>query len=595
MKFKNSFTGYFTFYYRLTGKRLLANLTLSIIVSVLDGVSLAMFMPLFQSFSGDPGGKSRQTSGNLHYITDFLEGIGLTLNITTVLIVVVILFILKGTFKFLQLTYQVNTRHLFMKKVRYLLIEKLEDLSYKGFLKLDAGRIHNTLTGEVSKLFQSMNYYFNAAQNTVMLSTYIVLAFLANFQFAILVAIGAGLSNLIYRRIYIACKKMALELSKQGNNFNSFLVQAIHNYKYLKSTNYLHAFSKKIKTVINDTEHLNKKIGIYNSITSSVKEPLIILVVALVILVQLHFSGGNLASILLSLLLFYRSLNFLMSLQNDWQQFIQASVGITTVTSIINEMETMKEVKAPTPFFIFKNDIRIKNLIFSYGSQPVLNNIDVLIPKNKTIALVGESGSGKTTLANIVSGLIQPSTGEVLIDNIPLTNINLNSYRDNIGYISQEPVIFNDNIFNNITFWSQPTAKNIEKFWEIIELASLKDFIESLAEKELTPLGDNGMLISGGQKQRISIARELYKDAQILILDEATSALDSETERVIQDNIDHLHGKFTILIIAHRLSTIKNADIIYLLEKGKVLAHGDFYKMLAESQRFKRMVSLQEM
>jgi subfamily B ATP-binding cassette protein MsbA len=116
-----------------------------------------------------------------------------------------------------------------------------------------------------------------------------------------------------------------------------------------------------------------------------------------------------------------------------------------------------------------------------------------------------------------------------------------------------------------------------------------------LPEKELTPLGDNGMLVSGGQKQRISIARELYKDAQILILDEATSALDSETERVIQDNMDKLHGKFTILIIAHRLSTIKNADIIYLLDKGKVLDYGDFNKMLSESQRFKRMVSLQEM
>ncbi|GEO09935.1 ABC transporter ATP-binding protein [Segetibacter aerophilus] len=594
MKFENSFIGYFKFYYRLTGKRLLINLALSITVSLLDGISLAMFMPLLQSAGGTVA-KSNETLGSLHYITDFLESLGLTLNITTVLSILVVLFILKGSFKFLQLTFQVQTRHLFMKKIRYLLIDSLQDLSYKGFLKLDAGRIHNTLTGEVSKLFQSMSYYFNAAQNTVMLSTYILLAFLANFQFAILVALGAGLSNLVYRKIYKACKKIAFELSLKGNSFNSFLVQAIHNYKYLKSTNYLHTFSKKIKAVINDTEHLNRKIGVYNAITASVKEPLIIIVVAAVILIQLRFSSGNLTSILLSLLLFYRSLNFLMVLQNDWQQFIQVSASITTVSSIVNEMDTMKEVKASTPFQTFTNHIRIKNLVFAYGSQVVLNNIDVEIPKNKTIALVGESGSGKTTLANIVSGLIQPTTGEVLIDNYPLKNISLNSYRDQMGYISQEPVIFNDNIFNNITFWAEPTAKNIQKFWNIVELASLTTFITGLPQKELTPLGDNGMLVSGGQKQRISIARELYKDAQILILDEATSALDSETERVIQDNIDKLHGKFTILIIAHRLSTIKNADIIYLLDKGKVLAHGDFDSMLSESQRFKRMVSLQEM
>ena len=176
-----------------------------------------------------------------------------------------------------------------------------------------------------------------------------------------------------------------------------------------------------------------------------------------------------------------------------------------------------------------------------------------------------------------------------------LKNLNLNSYRSKIGYISQEPVVFNDTIYNNITFWAEPTPSNMKRFWKTVELASLKDFIGELPKGESTELGDNGILISGGQKQRISIARELYKSTEILILDEATSALDSETERVIQDNIDKLHGQYTIVIIAHRLSTIKNADVIYLLEKGKVVAFGDFDEMLQRSDRFKRMVTLQEM
>lgn len=595
MKFSNKFGGYFKFYYSLTGKRLIVTLILSVTVSILDGVGLAMFMPLLQATGTDNGLKTKETLGSLAFITDFIEAIGFPLNIYSILFLLVTLFVFKGFAKFMQMNYQVNTRHFFMKKVRYMLINDLESISYKGFLKLDAGRIHNTLTVEVGRLMQGMNNYFTAAQNVVMLATYIALAFLANFQFAIFVVIGAGLSNLIYRKIYQICKKISLQLSLQGNSFNSLLVQAVHNYKYLKSTNYLTRFAQKIKNVIDKTESLNKRIGFYNAITNSVKEPIMIIIIVGVIIIKLYVLGGTITSIMLSLLLFYRSINFLMMVQNEWQAFIQASGGLATVNAMLTEMEKEKEVQHEKPFNSFNEKIHIKGVSFSYGSIKVLDKIDLVIPKNETIALVGESGSGKTTLANIISGLLQPENGQVILDNADLKDLNLNSYRNKIGYISQEPVIFNDNVFNNITFWSEPTKENLEKFWYIVSLASLADFIQQLPEKEQTPLGDNGMLISGGQKQRISIARELFKEAEILILDEATSALDSETERVIQDNIEKLHGSYTIIIIAHRLSTIKNADTIYLLEKGNVLEHGSFDKMLAMSNRFKRMVELQEM
>jgi ABC-type multidrug transport system fused ATPase/permease subunit len=197
-------------------------------------------------------------------------------------------------------------------------------------------------------------------------------------------------------------------------------------------------------------------------------------------------------------------------------------------------------------------------------------------------------------LANILTGILHPFSGSILLDGIDVSNYNLDTYRSKIGYISQEAVIFKDDVFNNITFWSEPSAENIQKFWEVVELASLTDFVLDMPQKEKTSLGDKGMLISGGQKQRISIARELFKDSEILILDEATSALDSETELYIQQNIDKLKGKYTIIIIAHRLSTIKKADQIYMLEKGSVSHSGTFDELLTRSSRFKRMVSLQQ-
>ena len=594
LRFNNNFWGYFNFYYSVVGYKVFVYLFLSISISFLDGMGLAMFMPLLQSVGSNNPGQGKETMGLLHFFTDFITGLGFEMTIGTILVVLVILFVLKGILKFIQLNYLVNLRYLFIRKVRYYLIQNLQKLSYTGFLKLDAGRIQNTLTGEVQRLFQTMNNYFGAAQSIGMLFTYIFLAFLANYQFAVLVAIGAGLSNLIYRKIYKETKKASLELSKKGNNFNSFLVQAIYQFKYLKATNYFTKYTKKLKLVIDETEALNKKIGYYNSITMSVKEPIIIVIVTVVIQLQLNVLGASLSSILLSLLLFYRALSFLMVVQNNWQSFIQNLGGMNSVATISQEMTDMQENPGNLTFKKLEATLFIRDVSFAYGEHSVLKNINIEIQKNKTVAFVGESGSGKTTLANMICGLLNPASGEILIDTVPLPEFNSDSFRSRIGYISQEAVVFNDNIFNNITFWAEQTEENIDRFWKTVALASLTDFINGLPNKELTNLGDNGVLISGGQKQRISIARELYKPAEILIFDEATSALDSETELIIQENIEKLHGSYTMVIIAHRLSTIKNADTIYLLEKGRVSSAGNFEEMCKNSPKFHRMVSLQE-
>lgn len=594
LEFKNNFLGYFKFYYGVVGYKLWVTFLLCVMISFLDGIGLAMFLPLLQAVSGEPPSSESLSMGHLQFIISGLETVGLSLTLNVVLYFLVFIFVAKGLLKFVQLRYQVEVRDLFIKKVRHLLVDSLQALTYEGFLKLDSGRIRNTLSSEVHRLFQGFTFYLNAAQSSVMLVTYICLAILANYQFAILVAIGAGLSNFIYRRIYISTKSASLQLSKQGNAFNALLTQAINHFKYLKSTNYFSIFSQKIRKVIEETEVLNRKLGLYSAITTSVREPLVVIIVVFVIQLQINLMGASLGSILLSLLLFYRALSFLMVVQNQWQSFIQTIGGMDAISSISREMRDMHEDQADKIFSHINHGISIRAADFSYRDKKVLSNIDIVIPKNKTIALVGESGSGKTTLANLIVGLIKPSKGDVLIDNISLSSYNLDSYRNSVGYISQEPVIFNDHIFNNITFWADPTKENIARFWEIVNLSSLDEFIASQPDKEFTVLGDNGMLISGGQKQRISIARELYKSADVLVLDEATSALDSETELIIKENIDRLHGSYTMVIIAHRLSTIKEADMIFLIEKGSIVATGTFNELVERSERFKKMVGMQE-
>ena len=593
IKFKNNSIGYFRFYYSVVGKRLLGSIFLSIVVTVLDGVGLSMFIPLMKTTSGAEE-STHESMGQLHYITDLITKTGFSLTLNTVLVVLVILFSLKGFIRYLQLNYTAGVIQFFMKRIRYKLVDGLEKISYKGFVRLDAGRIQNIFIAEVQRMSQAVRFYLGYTQSLFMLISYVILALLANYQFAILVAISAGLTNLLYRRIYKVMKEASFEISKKGNVFNSYMIQAIQYFKYLKSTNYLSTYARKLEGVIDKTEYLNRKTGYYGAITSGIREPMILLIVVVVIFIQINWMGGNMGSIILSLVLFYRALTFLIQIQSQWQSFINMTGAMSTVADLSQTMDNEVEIDGNRTFKSIEKEIKIENTDLSYGNNKVLNNVNILIPKNKTIALVGASGSGKTTLANIIIGLIFPDTGKVSIDNIPLTNFNLNSYRSKIGYISQDSVVFNDNIYNNITFWAEETAENVKRFWEVIKMASLEEFVSTQPEKEKSPLGDNGILISGGQKQRISIAREMYKrEVEILILDEATSALDSETELIIQENIENLHGQYTMIVIAHRLSTIRNVDTIYLLDKGKVTISGNFDFMLQKSDKFKRMVTLQ--
>jgi subfamily B ATP-binding cassette protein MsbA len=560
----------------------------------MDGLGLAMFIPLLQ-FVGNPDKtvNSAEALGQLHHIIDFVDSLGFELTVTTTLVILVILFTTKGIVKFVQLNFYARLRQNFMMKVRNELLQRLETLSYTGFLQLDAGKIQNTFTAEVSRLFTGMTSYFTAAQYVFMLLTYVCLAFLANYQFAILVIVGSLFSNIIYKNIYKRTKRASLELTKRAVAANNVILPAIYNFKYLKSTNTFSKYSARLQNVVIKLERLQRKMGKMKAIAHSIKEPIIVAIVSFVILLQVNLMGTGLNTILLSLFLFYRALNFLVQIQNDWQSFIENIGGMYAISSTAEQMSNAKEEMGKVQFMGLTNQITLRNVDLHYDNKKALERVNITIPVRQTIALIGESGSGKTTIANVVAGLFTPPAGDVLIDNTPLSQYNLNSYRDKVGYISQESVIFNDSIYNNITFWAEPTIENLKRFQETLEKASLTEFIHSLPEKEFTRLGDNGVLISGGQKQRISIARELFKNCEILILDEATSALDSETERIIQENIENLHGSYTMIVIAHRLSTIKEADIIYLMDNGRVSASGTFDEMIINSSRFKKMVSFQ--
>jgi ABC-type multidrug transport system fused ATPase/permease subunit len=593
-KFIKKYFENFAYFYSYLGNRIFLAVGLSLSAGVLDGFGLAMFLPLLQMIADNTTVVQSEEMGNLSFLVDGLHAIGLSLTLTTVLVVIFVFFALKGLVKFAEGYYKVILQQRFIRQIRFSNIDLLSGFQFKSFVTSDSGRIQNTFSGEVERVLNGYRFYFLAFQQAVLVFVYISFAVMSNAKFAIIVSLGGLITNLIFNRTYKKTKQLSQKLTKEMHAFQGLLIQKVANFKYLKATALIYTFGDKLKRSINKIEEDQRHIGILGTSLGAMREPIVMLVIVVAILIQVNFFSSNLGLIILSLLFFYRSLTFLMALQNAWNTFLSVSGSLENMTEFTKELSMHQEKFGPVEIEHFDQELKLTNLTFSYGDKPILKDVSLAIRKNQTIAIVGESGSGKTTLMNILSGLLETEKEMFYIDGRDIKTINIKSYQKKIGYITQEPVIFNDTIFNNITFWDTPTPENISRFERAAKMAFIYDFITALPEKENSLLGNNGLTVSGGQKQRISIARELYKEAELLFMDEATSSLDSETENAIQENIEQLKGKYTILIIAHRLSTVKHADRVVLLKKGSIDKEGTFEELKNTSATFKRMVELQE-
>lgn len=584
----------FAYFYGYLRYRIFVVIALSIFIGLLDGLGLAMFLPLLQLADGTTEATG-EGLGDLKFIVDWINASGIQLTLKVALLIMFFFFVLKAIVVYISSILKVVINRYFVSTLRIKLTNLFTRYSFKRFVTADVGRIQNNLTGEIGRVVSAYKYYSEGIQTMIMVIVYTFFVLMVDWKFTILVVLGGLLTNSFYSRIYKKTKEESKQLSRKNSVYQGLMIQYIANFKYLKATGALRMYAEKLKVAIKDVEETSKRIGILGARVSAIREPMLIGVVCIVIMIHVFVFQGSLMSVMVSLLFFYRALAQLMTFQSKYNSFLSASGALENITNFEHELKQHAEKEGTKKIKKFDDSIQLVNVDFGYDKPDgILKGINLEVHKNRSIAFVGESGSGKTTLVNLISGLLKPEGGTIVVDGIDQRELNLQSFQSRIGYIAQEAVVFNDTIFNNVTFWAKPTPENQNRFREAVRKASLDDFINELPKQENTRLGNNGINLSGGQKQRISIARELYKDIDILILDEATSALDSETEKEIQMNIDALKGSYTILIIAHRLSTIKNADEVYLMDRGEIIAHGSFEELTHRSERFKRMVELQE-
>jgi subfamily B ATP-binding cassette protein MsbA len=567
---------------------------LGIVVGVMDGFGLAMFMPLLEMVNSSKQADG-SSLGNLKFLIDGMKSIGLSLTLTSVLFVMVFFFLFKGILRYVATIYNATLRKFIIEKLRNQLLSSFNQIKFKYFVTSDIGRIQNTMSVEIERASAAFYNYSATMQESIMVLVYVGFAFYVDIRFALLVSLGGGLSNFLYKSIYKKTKGASKNFSKDSHLYQGQIIQYVSNFKYLKATALLEMYANRLRINIDDIEQSRFRIGKLSAIVVSAREPILIMVVASVILIQTKLLDVPLGPILVSLLFFYRALSSLINLQNYYNRFLELSGSLDNLVDFQKEINEQKEQNGDVILNKLTASIELKDVFLSYDTVKVLSNVNLKIQKNETVAFVGESGSGKTTLVNILAGLIPSDKGTVSIDGINRVEIDIKSFQNKIGYITQDPVIFNDTIFNNVTLWAEQNDFNVKRFNLAIQKAAIATFVAEQPLIAETILGSDGVNLSGGQKQRISIARELYKDIDLLIMDEATSALDSETERAIQESIDALKGEYTILIVAHRLSTIRNADRIVVLKKGEIEQIGTYQQLINSSSLFNKMVQLQEL
>lgn len=563
---------------------------LTIIVAFLDGFGIAMLVPLLENFDIQQEGKA-EANGILTDITNFF---GITDSIEGVLTFMFLLFLLKAIVKFASGYYKNWLSKTLFKKLKVNFYSYLLGVNYQYFTKKNTGFFVTVMETHTKRLVQSFHVFVTLITTTTLAFTYITMAGAASWSVA-LMATGMGIV-IIFLMSFINrfVRRLSQAYATESKNMSQIAIQAIHAFKYIVSTGVYPSLQKQFVRSTDKIVGLDFKTKLAHSFTDSVKEFMAICLLIGMIVVEVVVRETAISSVLVVLFLFYRAVNNMMTIQSSWQQLL-ASIGF--IESVDTEMENLKANQTPSGTFkleepINHRSIQFKNLSFQYDDTDALalRDINLEIEANTTVAIVGTSGSGKTTLVDILTGLLASTKGSVVVGGQELKDIDLHSLRTRIGYVSQDLMIFDDTVAQNISMFDSEAS--FDRVQNAALSASADSFIKELPDGYETRIGDKGVRLSGGQRQRLFISRELYKQPDLLILDEATSALDSDSERFIQNSIDELRGKVTVIIIAHRLSTIRNADQIVVLEKGEIVETGTYNDLTRESgaTRFSRMV-----
>ncbi len=512
------------------------------------------------------------------------------------LIVVCVVF--ANLFRFLERVIATKIRVDLVRNIRLEIFRKVSLLHIGFFNNERKGDLISRFTNDVYEVENAvMNSLKAVLKEPITIVVYFFVLFtispkLTLFTLLVLPITGGVLAEIIKR-----LKKQATASQESLGRIVNILDEAFSGMRVVKAFNARNFIIKKIEDESAYYRKVNKSMSYKNELASPVSEILGVIIVAGII-----FFGGNMVLAEDSALEPQVFIGFLAVFSMIIQPAKNFSNGITSlqrgtasakrIFDIVDLEPAIKDKPNAVVLAEFNSSIEFNNVSFAYGTEEVVKNINLSIPKGKTIALVGPSGGGKSTLADLVPRFYDPTSGEVRIDGKSLKDYNLESIRKHMGIVTQESILFNDTIFNNIAFGKEGVSE--AAVIEAARIANAHDFIMQTEQGYKTLIGERGSKLSGGQRQRISIARAVLKNPPILILDEATSALDSESEKLVQEALFNLMKNRTSLIIAHRLSTIQHADEIVVIQDGQIAERGTHQALLDKRGVYWKLSTIQK-
>lgn len=574
---------------------------LSIVFSLF---SFAMLVPVLQVLFTGSKGTTPTGKGTVANITQYINNFILEQQPLTALtysvVILIIATILKNFFIYCSQLILNPLRHTVMRQLRDDMFSKALSLPIGFFTEEKKGDLISRMTNDVNEVEVSVMSVVETIirEPLTIIITLLTMVFLSP-QLTLFLLLFLPFAGFIIGKVGKSLKRPSNQAQEQLGEMLSNIDETLAGMRVVKAFNAERHQQLRFRQINNTLLRIRNKISARRDAGSPMSETLGIIVVSII----LWYGGWLIFTdqattltgpiFLFFITLFYQIINPIKALSSAFYNMQKGAAALDRIQELMSVENTIIEKPDAKPIKEFTQGIQLRNVRFAHGSKEILKGINLDIEKGKTVALVGASGAGKSTLADLVPRFHDVSGGEILVDGVNIKDYKIYDLRRLIGMVSQEPILFNDTIYNNITLGTGGTTQ--EQIEEAARVANAHEFILRKKDGYQTFAGDRGSRLSGGERQRVTIARAVLKNPPILILDEATSSLDTESERIVQDAINHLMKNRTCIVIAHRLSTVQHADEIIVLNQGEIVERGSHNQLMQIDGNYRKLVELQQL
>ena len=576
---------------------------LSIVFSILSLGMLFPFLQLLFNKEGSVGMAAKQSSNPViawvnHYLQHLISSGDQFYALGIVCILIIASIFLKNLFVYLAARILGPIKNNIVNRFRIDLYDKILKLPIGYFTEKRKGDLMSRMTNDVNEVETSVVGTLEGwVKDPLSIIINLTVLFYLSPRLTFFILICIPIMGFVIGRVSRSLKKQSTRVAAKSGETISAIDETLGGLRVIKAFNVEGLLRNKFISTSNELLDARNQIGYRRDMASPMSELMGVTIFAGILwfggrLVLSDSIGINGALFLTYMGLFYNIIDPAKSISTAFSNMQKGAAAIGRIEEVLNAPVTVDDNPNGKKITAFAKSIEFKNVSFLYDDAVILKNINLTIEKGKTVALVGSSGAGKSTIADLIPRFHDVSEGQILVDGINIKDYSLHSLRNQISIVTQEPILFNSSIAENIALGM--TVAKPEDIIKAAKIANAQNFIEKKEQGYNTNIGDRGSKLSGGERQRLTIARAVLKNPPILILDEATSSLDTESERLVQDAINNLMNNRTSIVIAHRLSTIRHADEIIVLKKGEIVERGTHESLISQDGFYKKLVDMQE-